>query len=111
MQTNLIPVAVARQHNHVTPENHEALKTLRAADFRLEAEFYALDIEGRFELAEELRATFDDLGDAQVDELARVVNDLEDISGEDFSQWETRAAAASRVRTVIRSLEREAAHA
>ena len=92
--------------SQIMPEIAEALKTLRAADFRLEAEYFALDWESRCELAEELRAALDDLNDAQADVIARVAEDLDD-EVEDFSQWGTRADAASRVRTVIRSLERE----
>ena len=106
MQTNPITVPVARQHQPVTPEIAETLKTLRAADWRLEAEYFAFDWESRLELAEELRSTLDDLGDAQADVIARVAEDLHSEL-EDFSEWETRADAASRVRRVIRSLERE----
>lgn len=39
MSTNLIPVSATRQP-HSTPEIHEALKTLRASDFRLEADYF-----------------------------------------------------------------------
>lgn len=106
MQTNLIPVAAARQHQPVTPEIDDALKTAWHIKFRLEAEYFALDWESRLELAEELYALCDDLTDEQADVIARVASDLES-DFEDFSRWETRADAASRVRTVIRSLERE----
>lgn len=95
----------------VTPEIADALRTLKASEFRLEAEFYALDIESRFELAEELRAMLDDLDDAQVDEVARVISDLEDIDGEDFSTWDTRTDASARIRRVVRSLESNRRHA
>lgn len=44
----------------VPPEIREALRTLRAASFRLEAEYYSLDWESRIELAGELRSTLDD---------------------------------------------------
>jgi erythromycin esterase-like protein len=88
----------------VSPEISEALRTLKASEFRLEAEFYALDLESRLELADELRATLDDLSDAEADEIARVASDLEDES-EDFSTWETRCDASARIRRVVRSLE------
>ena len=106
MQTHTIPVTPARQQSTITPEIHDTLKTLRAADFRLEAKYFALDWESRLELAEELRATLDDLDERQADVTGRVASNLESEL-EDFSAWETRAGAASRVRTVIRSLERE----
>lgn len=107
MQTNINPVPAARQHQPITPETHAALRTLRAANFQLESEYHPFgDWESRLELAAELRATLDDLSDAQADVIACVAEDLDD-EAEDFSQWETRAGAASRVRTVIRSLERK----
>jgi hypothetical protein len=59
-----------------TPEIREALRTLRSSEFRLEADYFHLDVESRFELAAELRATLDDLTDPQADEVARVINDL-----------------------------------
>jgi erythromycin esterase-like protein len=96
-----------RVFGHVTPEIHEALRTLKASEFRLEAEFYSLDIESRFEFAEDLRTTLDVLDDNHVDELARVINDLEDIDGADFSSWDERTDAAARIRRVIRSVEKE----
>lgn len=88
----------------VSPEISEALRTLKASEFRLEAEFYALDLESRLEFADELRATLDDLGDAEADEIARVASDLEDES-EDFSSWDTRCDASARIRRVVRSIE------
>ncbi|MFL6285721.1 MAG: hypothetical protein ACJ74Q_21495 [Pyrinomonadaceae bacterium] len=97
-----------RVFGHVTPEIAEALRTLKAADWRLEAEYFSLDIESRFEFAEELRATLDALDDNHVDELARVIGDLEDIDGEDFTSWDTRTDAAERIRRVIRSVEKGA---
>ena len=109
MQTNLTTNAVTVKGN-VTPEIHEALKTLRQADWRLEAEYFAFDWDARLELAEELRATLDDLDDRQADVIASVAEDLDD-EAEDFSTWETRSDAASRVRTVIRSLKEKAAYA
>jgi hypothetical protein len=95
----------------VSPEISEALRTLKASEFRLEAEFYALDLESRLEFADELRATLDDLSDAEADEIARVASDLEDES-EDFSTWETRTDASARIRRVVRSIEsgRKEAH-
>ncbi|MFL6283549.1 MAG: hypothetical protein ACJ74Q_10460 [Pyrinomonadaceae bacterium] len=90
----------------VTPEIADALRTLKASEFRMEAEFYSLDIESRFEFAEELRTTLDDLADSHVDELARVIDDLEDIGGADFSSWDERTDAAARIRRVIRSVEK-----
>src|SRR5205085_5750772 len=81
----------------VSPEISEALRTLKASEFRLEAEYYALDFESRFELADELRATLDDLDDAEADEIARVAADLED-EAEDFSSWDTRCDASARIR-------------
>jgi erythromycin esterase-like protein len=96
-----------RVFGHVTPEIHEALRTLKASEFRLEAEFYSLDIESRFEFAEELRTTLDALDDNHVDELARVIDDLEDIDGADFTSWDERTDAAARIRRVIRSVEKE----
>lgn len=100
-----------RVFGHVTPEIADALRTLKASEFRLEAEFYSLDIEGRFEFAEELRATLDALDDNHVDELARVIDDLEDIGGADFTSWDTRTDAAARVRRVVRSIESDQRHA
>lgn len=88
-----------------SPEIAEALRTLKASEFRLEAEFYALDIESRFEFAEDLRTTLDVLDDNHVDELARVIGDLEDIGGADFSSWDERTDAAARIRRVVRSIE------
>jgi hypothetical protein len=101
---NLTTIPAPRQQSTITPEITEALKTLRSADWRLEAEYFHLDLESRFELAEELRSTLDDLDDRQADVIARVA---EDLDSEDFSEWETRCDAASRVRTVIHSIERE----
>lgn len=109
MSTNLNPETVARQPISTptaAPEIHEAMQTLRAADFRLEAEYFAFDWEARLELAEELRGTLNDLDERQADVLARVAEDLDDEC-EDFSQWETRSEAAARVRTVIRSIEKK----
>jgi hypothetical protein len=40
MHTNTNPVPVTRQQSPVTPEIAEALKTLRAADFRLEQTYF-----------------------------------------------------------------------
>jgi DNA-binding transcriptional regulator GbsR (MarR family) len=103
----------AKVSGAVTPEIAEALRMLRASEFRLEAEYFHLDIESRFELAADLRATLDDLDDRQADEIARVAADLEDES-EDFSEWETRADASARIRRVVRSIEsesKEVAHA
>jgi hypothetical protein len=104
---NPTPNAPAAQHTFnaaESPEVYEALRTARAFEFRLEAEFYHLDWESRLELADELRALTDILDDEQADVIARVASDLEDES-EDFSAWATRADAARRVRQVIRSLE------
>ena len=89
-----------RVSGQVTPEIAEAL---RRSTFQLEAEYFPMDWESREELAEELRATLDELGDAEADVIARVAEDLSDES-EDFSTWETRTDAARRVRLVIRSL-------
>jgi len=108
MQTHTNPDSAHRQPQ-IAPDLAEALKTARAAEFRLEAEYFALDWEGRLELAEELYALCNDLDDAQADVVARVASDLESEL-EDFSTWETRCDAAARVRAVIRSLEKEAAH-
>ena len=96
----------------VSPEISEALRTLKASEFRLEAEYFSLDIESRFEFAEDLRTTLDTLDDNHVDELARVIDDLEDIGGADFSSWDERCDAAARIRRVVRSLEssRKEAH-
>jgi hypothetical protein len=88
----------------VSPEIAEALRTLKASEFMLEAEYYALDLESRLEFADELRATLDDLSDAEADEIARVASGLEDES-EDFSRWETRCDASARIRRVVRSIE------
>ena len=95
----------------VTPEIADALHTLKASEFRLEAEYYALDFESRFELADKLRATLDELSDAEADEIARVASDLEDES-EDFSTWDARTDASARIRRVMRSIEsgRKEAH-
>jgi hypothetical protein len=108
MSVNIRPVSGSGQ-SPITPEIGEALKTARQAEFRLEAEYFALDWESRLELAEELYALCADLDDAQADAIGRVAADLESEL-EDFSTWETRCDAAARVRAVIRSLEREAAH-
>jgi erythromycin esterase-like protein len=105
--TSNAPSAQVRVLGPVTPEIHEALRTLKASEFRLEAEFYSLDIKSRFEFAEDLRTTLDTLDDNHVDELARVINDLEDIDGADFSSWDERTDAAARIRRVIRSVEKE----
>jgi hypothetical protein len=94
----------SRVVGEVSPEVYEALRTARAFEFRLEAEFYHLDWESRLELADELRDLCDILDDEQADVIARVASDLEDES-EDFSTWETRSDAASRIRRVVRSLE------
>src|SRR4051794_30448841 len=109
MSTNITPNAPPAQHTFnasTSPEVYEALRTLRASEFRLEAEFYSLDIESRFEFAEELRTTLDTLDDNHVDELARVIDDLEDIGGADFSSWDVRTDAAARIRRVVRSIEK-----
>ena len=92
-----------RVSGQVTPEIAEAL---RRSTFQLEAEYFPMDWESREELAEELRATLDDLDDAEADVIARVAEDLSDET-EDFSSWDTRSDAARRVRLVIRSLEPE----
>lgn len=105
MSTNLTHIPAASQPIS-TPEIHDALKTLRCADFRLEAEYYHLDFEAREELAAELFAACDDLTDEQADVIGRVASDLQDES-EDFSAWDTRTDAAARVRTVINSIARE----
>jgi hypothetical protein len=104
---NPTPNAPTTQHTFnaaESPEVHEALRTARAFEFRLEAEYFHMDWESRLELADELRALCDILDDEQADVIARVASDLEDES-EDFSTWGTRADAARRVRLVIRSLE------
>jgi erythromycin esterase-like protein len=108
---NLSQVSTVNQprvFGSVSPEIADALRTLKASEFRLEAEFYSLDIESRFEFAEEFRTTLDTLDDNHVDELARVIDDLEDIDGADFSSWGERTDAAARIRRVIRSVEKGA---
>src|SRR4051812_24999943 len=102
MQTNLRPVPASRQ-SKITPEIAEALKTARAAEFRLEAEYFAFDWESRLELADELRSILDELPEELADITARVADDL-DSEGEDFSEWETRSDAAARMRRVARAL-------
>lgn len=106
MQTNLIPVPAARQHQPLTREIDDALKTLRAADFRLESDYFPFgDWESRLELAEELRAVLDELpSDELADMTARVVSDLESES-EDFGDWTIRCDAAERLRRVARVLD------
>jgi hypothetical protein len=111
---NLTPTAASVQptfSGEGSPEIREALRTLKASEWRLEAEYFSLDTESRFELAVELRSTLDDLNDEQVDELARVINDLEDIDGADFSTWDARTDASARIRRVVRSLESDRRHA
>ncbi len=105
MQTNLSTTAAAVK-GEVTPEIREALRTLKATDFRLEAEYFPFgDWESRLEMAEELRAVLDDLPtDEQADIVAGVVRDLDDET-EDFGDWHTRCAAAERLRLVIHNLE------
>jgi hypothetical protein len=105
MQTNPIPVPAARQ-SQITPEIADALKTLRAADFRLEQTYFPFgDWESRLELAEELREILDDLPTDQLaDMTAAVVRDLES-EGEDFGDWTIRCDAAERLRRVARCLE------
>jgi hypothetical protein len=90
-------------------EVYEAVRTtLRASAFRLESEYHAFgDWESRLELAEELRETLDDLSDAQVDEVARVINTLEDES-EEVSSWDERTDLSERIRRVAQSVEKEA---
>lgn len=58
-------------------------------------------------LSRSRRTTLDSLDDNHVDELARVINDLEDIDGADFSSRDERTDAAARIRRVIRSVEKE----
>jgi hypothetical protein len=105
MQTNLTTVPASRQQS-ITPEIAEALKTLRAADFRLEQTYFPFgDWESRLELAEELRDILDDLPtDELADMTAAVVRDLES-EGEDFGDWPVRCDAAQRLRRVMRHLE------
>jgi hypothetical protein len=105
MSTNLTLVTPQNQPS-ISREIAEALKTLRRADFRLEAEFYHMDWDAREELAAELFAACDDLSDEQADVIARVASDLQDES-EDFSTWDARTDAAERVRRVIRSVQSE----
>lgn len=105
MSTNLTLVTPQNQ-SQITPEIHEALKTARHIDFRLEAEYFALDWESRLELADELRQLTDDLTDELTDVAVRVAEDLES-EAEDFSAWETRSDAARRVRQIVRVLESE----
>lgn len=106
MQANLTTLPADRQ-SQILSEIAETLRTLRAADFRLESEYHPFgDWESRLELAEELRATLGDLDDRLADVIVRVAADLE-CEAEDFSQWKTRADAARRVRTVINSIDRE----
>jgi hypothetical protein len=102
---NLLQQPAARQ-SQFTPEIHEALKTLRAADFRLEQTYFPFgDWESRLELAEELRAILDELpSDELADMTAAVVRDLES-EGEDFGDWTIRCDAAERLRRVARHLE------
>lgn len=105
MFTNLTPVAPQNQ-SQITPEITEALKTLRGADFRLEADYSPFgDWESRLEMAEELRGILDELpSDELADMTARVVNDLES-EAEDFGDWTIRCNAAERLRRVMRHLE------
>jgi hypothetical protein len=105
MQTNPITVPAARQ-SQITPEIAEALKTLRAADFRLEQTYFPFgDWESRLEMAEELRGILDELpSDELADMTAVVVRDLES-EGEDFGDWTVRCNAAERLRRVTRHLE------
>lgn len=108
MQTNTIPVPAASQRQHSTPEIREALRTLRAADFRLEQDYFPFgDWESRLEMADELRCVLDDLpSDELADITAGVVRDLES-EGEDFGDWTIRCDAAERLRRVARALEAE----
>lgn len=105
MQANLTHVPATRQPQ-ITPEIHDALKTARHIEFRLEAEYFNLDWSSRLELAEELRRLSDDLADSLADVALRVASDLDD-EAEDFSEWETRADASRRMRQIIRTLESE----
>ncbi len=102
---NLTQTPAASQ-SQFTPEVHEALKALRAADFRLEATYFPFgDWESRLEMADELRAILDELPtDELADMTAAVVRDLES-EGEDFGDWTIRCDAAERLRCVARQLE------
>lgn len=108
---NLTPVSTDNQATFdasTSPEVYEATRiTLRASAFRLDSEYHPFgDWESRLELAEELRGTLDDLSDSQVDEVARVINTLEDES-EDVSSWDERIELSKRIRRVARSIEKE----
>lgn len=105
MQANPTLESADRQPS-ISPEIAEALKTLRAADFRLEADYFPFgDWESRLELADDLRSILDDLPtDELADMTAAVVRDLE-ADGEDFGEWLVRCDAAERLRRVIRSIE------
>ena len=101
---NLNHVPATRQ-SLTPPEVRDAIRTLRAADFRLESENHLFDWESRLEMADELRAVLDDLpSDELADITAGVVRDLDDEL-EDFSEWPTRCEAAGRLRRVARALE------
>ena len=110
MSTNLTLVTPQNQ-SQFTPEIAEALKTSRHIEFRLEAEYFSLDLESREELAAELYALTNELPDHLADVAARVAQDLQDET-EDFSAWDTRSDASRRVRQIVRGLESEVrAHA
>ncbi len=103
MHTNL--TLVTPKNQPVSPEIAEAIKTARSAAWRLEAEYFHLDLESRLELAEELAALCNDLDDDQLADItAGVARDLDDET-EDFSDWTVRCDAAERMRRVARALE------
>lgn len=95
-----------RVFGQMSPEIAEAVRTFRASAFQLESEYHPFgDWESRLELAEELRATLDDLTDEQVDEVARVIGTLEDETEEVYS-WDERIELSNRIRRVARSIEK-----
>jgi hypothetical protein len=104
---NSTPVTPTNQAPFIinaSPEVYEALRTARAAEFRLESEYHIFDWEARLELAADLR----DLTEELPDELAAVASGVAEALESDaanFSDWETRAYAAERCRVIVRGLE------
>jgi hypothetical protein len=102
---NLLQQSTVRQ-SQISPEIHEALRTIRAAEHRLERETFIFDIEARLEMAAELADTLAELPDELADATGRVILALDDET-ETFEDWGTRCDAAARLRGVVRGLESE----
>src|SRR2546423_11445177 len=90
----------------ISPEIRDALRTARHVEFRLEAEYYALDWESRLELAAEVREIAA-ASEGRTRQLAEAVEFVLESELYDLSDWDERTDAAALTRVLVADLNRQ----